>query len=62
VLVIHGDRDSIIPFPLGRELYDRLVAPKQLVVVNGADHNDFFDENHRQYWDPVVRFISGLGK
>ena len=60
VLVMHGDRDSIVPFPLGRELFAGLSEPKQFVVVKGADHNDFFDENRREYWDPVIRFIEGL--
>jgi len=61
VLVMHGDRDSIVPFQLGRELFAGLSAPKQFVAIKGADHNDFFDENRREYWDPVIRFIEGLG-
>jgi fermentation-respiration switch protein FrsA (DUF1100 family) len=60
VLVMHGDRDSIVPFSLGQELFAGLSGPKQFVAVKGADHNDFFDETHREYWDPVIRFIDGL--
>jgi uncharacterized protein len=60
VLVMHGDRDSIVPFPLGRELFAGLSEPKQFVALKGADHNDFFDETRREYWDPVIRFIEGL--
>ena len=62
VLVVHGDRDSIIPFALGRELFGRLAEPKQFVTVSGGDHNDFFDENRRDYWDPIVHFIAGLSR
>lgn len=40
VLVIHGDRDALIPVRQGRELYDRANEPKQLYVVKGAGHND----------------------
>lgn len=61
VLVVHGDRDSIIPYTLGRELYERLGAPKQFVTVAGGDHNDFFDAARDPYWSPILRFIAGLG-
>ena len=62
VLVIHGDRDSIIPYELGRELFGRLTAPKLFVTVGGGDHNDFLDETRRDYWDPIVHFIAGLSR
>ena len=60
VLVIHGENDSIVPFALGRELFGALSSPKQFVAVKGADHNDFFDETRRDYWNPVIRFIEEL--
>jgi pimeloyl-ACP methyl ester carboxylesterase len=60
VLVLHGTRDSIIPFALGRELFERLEAPKQFVAIEGADHNDFFEEGRTAYWTPISRFINGL--
>jgi uncharacterized protein len=41
VLVIAGDRDRIVPLEHSRRLYDMAADPKQLLVVNGADHNDF---------------------
>ena len=60
LLVIHGDRDSIIPFRLGRELFVRLTGPKRFHSVPGADHNDFLDESRADYWAPVREFIAGL--
>lgn len=60
VLVIHGERDSIVPFALGRELFDRLRAPKQFVALRDADHNDFFDSDDLDYWEPPARFIASL--
>ena len=56
--MLHGDRDSVIPFALGRELFARLDAPrKEFVVLKGADHNDFFDSENRSYWAPILRFF-----
>ncbi len=40
VLIIHGDRDSVIPFWHGRALYDAAPEPKKFIAVPGADHND----------------------
>ncbi len=60
VLVMHGTRDAIIPFALGRELFDRLHDPKQFVPIDGADHNDFFHEGLTAYWGPIARFLEEL--
>ena len=37
---MHGDRDGIIPIALGQRAYAAAKAPKELYVVQGADHND----------------------
>jgi hypothetical protein len=60
VLVMHGDRDTIIPFTLGREVFEGLPGPKQFVTIAGADHNDFFDEITSAYWTPITTFIDSL--
>jgi fermentation-respiration switch protein FrsA (DUF1100 family) len=60
VLVLHGDADTIIPYGLGQELFEQLDAPKRLVTVRGADHNDFFDARHEAYWQPVRAFLDAL--
>lgn len=60
VLVLHGSRDSIVPFALGRELYDRLDTPKRFVEIAGADHNDLIDATRADYWMPVFEFIAAL--
>ena len=60
VLVLHGRRDSIVPFALGRELFDRLDTPKRFVEIMGADHNDLIDASRPDYWTPVLEFVSSL--
>ena len=60
VLVLHGNRDSIVPFALGREVYERLEAPKRFVEVAGADHNDLIDAARKDYWAPVFEFVAAL--
>jgi fermentation-respiration switch protein FrsA (DUF1100 family) len=40
VLVVHGDRDDIVPIALGERLYAMISAPKRFVRVPGGGHND----------------------
>jgi len=36
----HGDRDTIVPYHLGRRLFEAEAEPKQFYTLAGADHND----------------------
>lgn len=40
VLVIHGDRDEIVPVDMGRRLFEAAPGPKEWYAVHGATHND----------------------
>ena len=39
-LVLHGAQDRVVPFAHGERLYALIRAPKRLVRLAGADHND----------------------
>jgi len=40
VLVLHGERDAVVPITLGERLYALINAPKRFVRFPGAGHND----------------------
>ncbi len=40
LLVVHGDRDSIVPLMYGEELFTAAPEPKRLRVLPGVGHND----------------------
>jgi fermentation-respiration switch protein FrsA (DUF1100 family) len=40
VLVMHGDRDQVVPFELGQRLYELIQSPKQFVRFPGLGHNE----------------------
>ena len=61
VLVVHGDADTVIPYALGQELFERLNARKRFVTLRNADHNDLFDARNEAYWTPLRAFIDSLG-
>jgi len=60
VLVMHGNRDSVIPFTLGQELFDALTVPKQFAIIEGGDHNDDVPRDAHAYWSAVDRFSDSL--
>ena len=43
VLIIHGDRDEVIPFWHGQALYRQAPSPKSHLWVSGAGHNDIIE-------------------
>ena len=57
-LVMHGDADTVVPFALGRALFDRLAGPKQFVAIHGGDHNDAAPPDAPAYWGAIDAFIS----
>jgi hypothetical protein len=57
VLVIHGDRDDIVPIALGREVFAAAREPKSFYVIEGADHNDTYRVGGRAYFQRLRQFI-----
>jgi fermentation-respiration switch protein FrsA (DUF1100 family) len=43
LLVAHGDRDEIVPFELGEQLFAAAPEPKRFLRIRGAGHNDVLD-------------------
>ncbi len=59
VLVIAGAEDSIVPVAQSRSVYDLAPDPKQLLVIPGADHNDFELSAGRAMIESILRFVEG---
>lgn len=57
VLILAGDRDSIVPLDLSRRLFEKAAAPKEMVVVEWADHNDRELLNGDQLIGATLRFL-----
>jgi pimeloyl-ACP methyl ester carboxylesterase len=58
-LIIHGERDELIPLPYAAELYGMLEsAHAELLVINGAGHNDLLWRGQREYFEAIGRFVA----
>ena len=56
VLVMHGKRDQVIPYRIGRKLYDDLRVPKELLTSENAGHSEIPALDAARYYDAVTRF------
>jgi fermentation-respiration switch protein FrsA (DUF1100 family) len=50
ILVIHGVSDTVIPFSMGKKLFDAAPEPKTFLPVPGADHSDSDVVGGEAYW------------
>ncbi len=59
VMVIHGDRDELIPVEEGLALYEAAPEPKELYLVKGAGHNDVSMVAGPEYTRRITSFLMG---
>ncbi len=57
VLVIHGDRDELIPVDEGVRLFEAAPEPKRLYLVAGAGHNDVSIAAGSEYIRRISSFL-----
>ena len=54
VFVAHGTSDLIVPHRMGRQVFHAARHPGQLLLVEGAGHNDVPDVGGERYWRWLV--------
>ena len=57
LMVLHGDRDDIVPIDTGRELFGAANGPKRFYVIEGAAHNDTYVIGGDRYLEALKAFI-----
>ncbi len=63
LLVIHGERDTLIPISNGEALYRASPAEhKRIVSIKGAGHNDLLFYGIDQYFAAITEFLGDLAK
>lgn len=56
-LVIHGDRDDIIPIKFGRQVFEAAKPPKWWYAIAGADHSSTYQVGGNAYFRRFAEFI-----
>lgn len=57
-LFLHGTRDEIVPYELGRKLFEQAGEPKTFYPIEGAGHNDTYIQGGAEYFNALNHFIS----
>jgi putative redox protein len=55
LLVVHGSSDSVVPPWNARAIYDAAGEPKEIRIVEGADHR--FTGRHLEAWDALFNWL-----
>ncbi|HWN98873.1 MAG TPA: alpha/beta hydrolase [Blastocatellia bacterium] len=56
-LFIHSRSDEVVPYELGRRLYEAAQEPKQFYEVKGAPHNSTYVVGGKAYLDALQSFV-----
>lgn len=60
LLILHGERDGVVPVAMGRELARLAHEPKRLVVFPNGGHSDLYVDGNNAI-DAVRAWIAGRG-
>ena len=58
ILVIASTKDTIVPFPLEKKLFEELPQPKTLWIVSGGDHLSAFTRFGDSFKPKLLEFLS----
>ena len=57
ILVMHGEKDTIVPFSMGVKIYENANSPKSKYFIQYDDHMMNFDQNLVK---AIEKFINNL--
>jgi len=57
-LFIHSKADRVVPYALGRKLYEAAPEPKSFHEVHGAGHNETWLVGGSAYFDAIAGFVA----
>jgi fermentation-respiration switch protein FrsA (DUF1100 family) len=60
LLILHGTKDSLIPFWHAETLYQAARDPKRLVPIEGANHNNLLEVAGERYKPILRQFVAEL--
>jgi fermentation-respiration switch protein FrsA (DUF1100 family) len=62
LLVMHGDRDQIVPLEQGKTLFEAAPEPKRFHLFRGLGHNDLLLVAGRELGETIAEWAGGLGE
>ena len=62
LLQSHGDADRVVPYALGKQLFEAAAGPKQFVAIEGGDHNSPQSEEYHRAFDTFIDSLPQPGR
>jgi len=62
LLIMHGQKDAVVPFKHGQELFDQASEPKTFVQFPGANHNDLSVVDPETFQNGLRQFLLSLAQ
>ncbi|ERP30664.1 alpha/beta hydrolase [Chitinivibrio alkaliphilus] len=57
LMVIHGTEDEVLPYAMGKEVYEGASQPKYFVEIIGGRHNTLQYDGGALFWDRIDSFL-----
>lgn len=57
LLILHGDRDEVVPYQQGKKVFEAAQEPKSFYTIRGAHHNDTFIVGGDAYFQRFRSFV-----
>ena len=58
ILIIHGDKDEVIPYYMGKKLFDTFNGVKYIITIREGGHNDLQDVDSQLFWGGIEKFLN----
>ncbi len=58
LLVIHGDKDQILPLSYSQTMFEKALPPKEMYICYGEGHNDIGLKNTVGFIEAVKKFVT----
>ena len=62
LLMLHGDKDDVVPFESGYTLFKAANEPKKFCAIKGGMHNDNYIVGGEGYFAEIKKFIERISK
>ena len=59
IFFVHGEMDSVVPWKFGKRLYDAAPQPKELLLIENANHNNLYEFGAS---NAIIKFIERINK
>jgi fermentation-respiration switch protein FrsA (DUF1100 family) len=60
ILLGHGRNDRLVPFPMCARLEKAATAPVSKLIIDEAEHNDFYELGGKQINEAITQFVASL--